>query len=197
MKHAEFFADGSISNASPSRVSNTGELHSARVHLFDEIERRKRAEGALARMHSHWRNIRKQLSGVGISFPATRDAGVDTKVEIDDMVEQLCQEVVVGRFVSEAIGRGLARAETEAAAKSLMESKNLEISRIRDKVEYCEAVNREIFQRNQEAVGMSLSLLLPFELFISNFSRQLFFFVLFFWRGVFLTYYFGNILMQK
>ncbi|OVA13489.1 hypothetical protein BVC80_379g15 [Macleaya cordata] len=148
----EFFSDGSVSNASPSLVSNIEELHAARVNLFDEIERRKRAENALARMRNSWQGIKTHLSRAGLSFPATGDGGEDNSQLEIDIVEQFCQEVVVARFVSEAIGKGLARAETEAAAEALMESKSLEISRLRDKLQYYEAVNHEMFQRNQEVV---------------------------------------------
>ncbi|KAI3987551.1 hypothetical protein MKX01_003237 [Papaver californicum] len=155
----EFFSDSSISNASPSRsrFSSIEELHAARVHLFDEIERRKRAEDALARMCNHWQSINSHwcASGVGLSLPATQEYEVDTELELDDRVEKFCQEVVVARFVSEAVGRGLARAEIEAAAKTVLESKNLEVLQLRDKLQYYEAVNHEMFQRNQEVVELT------------------------------------------
>ncbi|KAI3839632.1 hypothetical protein MKX03_018690 [Papaver bracteatum] len=155
----EFFSDSSISNASPSRsrFSSIEELHAARVHLFDEIERRKRAEDALARMRNHWQSINShwRASGFGLSLPETQEYEVDAELELDDRVEKFCQEVVVARFVSEAVGRGLARAEIEAAAETVLESKNLEISRLRDKLQYYEAVNHEMFQRNQEVVELT------------------------------------------
>ncbi|XP_058115333.1 uncharacterized protein LOC131258210 [Magnolia sinica] len=57
---------------------------------------------------------------------------------------------MVARFVSKAIGRGQARAETEAATKAVIDSKNHEISLLQDKVQYYEVVCHEMCQRNQE-----------------------------------------------
>lgn len=121
-------------------------------------------------MRNHWQSINShwRASRVGLSLSGTQEYEVDTELELDDRVEKFCQEVVVARFVSEAVGRGLARAEIEAAAETVLESKNLEISRLRDKLQYYEAVNHEMFQRNQEVVGMSFLALLLFESFISE-----------------------------
>ncbi|MCL7030570.1 hypothetical protein MKW94_025866 [Papaver nudicaule] len=108
-------------------------------------------------MRNHWQSINSHwhASGVELCLPGTQEYGVDTELELDGKVEKFCQEVVVARFVSEAIGRGLARAEVEAAAETVLESKNLEISRLRDKLQYYEAVNHEMFQRNQEVVELT------------------------------------------
>ncbi|XP_058082823.1 uncharacterized protein LOC131230834 [Magnolia sinica] len=148
----EFFSDSSAS--SPSFSSNLEiELRAVRLSLFEEIERRKKAEETLGRMQNQWQRIVDRLSEFGFSFPLTSDAG-NAQLEVDS-TERFCQEVVVARFVSEAIGRGQARAETEAAAEAIVDSKNHEISRLQDKVQYYEAVNHEMCQRNQEVKELS------------------------------------------
>lgn len=103
-------------------------------------------------MRSQWERIVNCLSQVGLSFPMTSETG-NTLLEIES-VEQFCQEIIITRFVSEAIGRGQARAEIEADAEVIIDSKNQEIGRLQDKLQYCEAVNREMSQRNQEIMGM-------------------------------------------
>lgn len=103
-------------------------------------------------MRSQWERIVNCLSQVGLSFPMTSETG-STLLEIES-VEQFCQEIIITRFVSEAIGRGQARAEIEADAEVIINSKNQEIGRLQDKLQYCEAVNREMSQRNQEIMGM-------------------------------------------
>ncbi|KAF6163421.1 hypothetical protein GIB67_029270 [Kingdonia uniflora] len=152
----EEFSDCSIPNVwSPltgSNMDSASGLHAARVNLFDEIERRKRAEDALAQLHSQWQRIREYLSQIGLSsFPETWNVDKDRDLEMD-MAEQFCQDVVVSRFISEVIGRSLARAEAEEAAEAVIETKNQEISRLRDKLQYYETVNHEMSQRNQEVL---------------------------------------------
>ncbi|XP_010245403.1 PREDICTED: uncharacterized protein LOC104588954 [Nelumbo nucifera] len=149
----EFFSDGSISNASPYLCRNIeAELCDARVNLFEEIERRKKAEDALSQMRNQWLRIRKHLSQAGLSVPVNLDAENNMQLEVD-VAEQLCQEVVIARYVSEAVGRGQARAETEAIAEALIKSKNQEISRLQDRLQYYETVNHEMSQRNQEEIA--------------------------------------------
>ncbi|XP_077231973.1 uncharacterized protein LOC143865539 isoform X2 [Tasmannia lanceolata] len=150
----EFFSDGSSSLASPSSISNLdAELRGARINLFEEIERRKKAEKALYDMHRHRQRIVEHLSQVGLSFPVASNAE-NMQLEIES-AERLCLEVAVTRFVSEAVGRGQARAEAEAAAEAIIDSKNHEIGRLRDKLQYREAVNHEMSQRNQKIIEIS------------------------------------------
>lgn len=101
-------------------------------------------------MQNQWNRTAKYLSQVGVSFPVIQHAE-DVQLEMDPSA--ICQEITVSRFVSEAIERGLVRAEAETAAEAVIHSKNHEISRLRDRLQYYEAVNREMSQRNQEIVG--------------------------------------------
>ncbi|EHA8590485.1 hypothetical protein COCNU_scaffold019367G000020 [Cocos nucifera] len=150
----DFFSDGSMSYSSPSLSTNSEiELHGLRVNLLEEIDRRKIAEEALLHMQNQWNRTAKYLSQVGVSFPVIQH-DEDVQVEIDSAA--ICQEITVSRFVSEAIERGLVRAEAEAAAEAVIHSKTHEISRLRDRLQYYEAVNREMSQRNLEIVGKIL-----------------------------------------
>ncbi|XP_068648812.1 uncharacterized protein [Aristolochia californica] len=145
----EFLSDSSL--ASPtSNLNFEAELCAARIHLLEEIERRSRAEQALADMCKQWDTICHKMSQAGLSFPvASATGGMQLETELAD---ELCQEVAVARAVAEAVGRGCARAESEAAAEAIINSKNYEITRLRDKLQYYGAVNHEMSLRNQEIV---------------------------------------------
>ncbi|KAA8547391.1 hypothetical protein F0562_003745 [Nyssa sinensis] len=128
------------------------ELREIRLSLLMEIEKRKQAEEALNNMRSHWLRIRQQLSLVGLTLPADPIAlAEDEQLDVDP-VEELCQQVYVTRFVSNSVGRGTAKAEVEMEMETQIELKNFEIARLWDRLHYYEAVNREMSQRNQEAV---------------------------------------------
>lgn len=148
----DFSSDGSISNARYYGKSIESEMRSTRLALLEEIEKRKTAEDALGLMYNEWRRVGNLLSAqTGLRFPSPPNAS-SMKLEIDS-IEQFSQEVFVARFVSEAIGKGLARAEAESAAEEIIKIKDQEISRLRDRLQYYEAVNREMCQRNQEVIG--------------------------------------------
>ncbi|XXG78833.1 hypothetical protein AAC387_Pa09g0011 [Persea americana] len=150
----DFLSDGSTSLRSYSFRSNVeAELHAARLNLSEEIEKRKKAEEALVLMRNQWQRIVCHLSQAALSFPMTSETG-ETPLEIES-VEQSCQEYIFLKFVSEAVVRDQARAETEADAKAIIDAKNQEIARLQDKLQYCETVNREMSQRNQEIMEMS------------------------------------------
>lgn len=129
------------------------ELREIRLSLLMEIEKRKQVEEVLSNMQTQWKRIHERLSLVGLNFPPNPVAGEELDSEQpDDQVEDLCQQVHVIRIVSEAIGRGIAKAELEAETEAQIESKNFEIARLWDRLSYYEAVNREMSQRNQEAL---------------------------------------------
>ncbi|XP_058179102.1 uncharacterized protein LOC131297915 isoform X1 [Rhododendron vialii] len=131
------------------------ELREIRLSLLMEIENRKQAEEALDNMRSQWLRIRQQLSFVGLTIPAEPiSLAEDERLGVDP-VEELCRQVYLARFVSHSIGRGTAKAEVEMEMETHIESKNFEIARLWDKLHYYEAVNREMSQRNQEAVEVS------------------------------------------
>ncbi|KAF7850166.1 hypothetical protein BT93_L5787 [Corymbia citriodora subsp. variegata] len=126
------------------------ELRGIRLSLLMEIEKRKQAEETLSNMQSNWQRIRQQLSLAGLTLPA------DLSLESDQLnveaAEQLNQQVQLARFVAEAIGRGMAKAEADMEMEAQLEAKNFEIARLCDRLHYYEAVNHEMSQRNQEAV---------------------------------------------
>nr|XP_016483099.1 PREDICTED: uncharacterized protein LOC107803824 [Nicotiana tabacum] len=129
------------------------ELREIRLSLLMEIEKRKHVEEALSNMQTQWQRIREQLSLVGLNFPPCPVAveGMDNE-QLDDQVEDLFQQVHIVRFVSDSIGRGIAKAEVETEMDAQIESKNIEMARLWDRLNYYEAVNREMSHRNQEAI---------------------------------------------
>ncbi|CAN6463294.1 unnamed protein product [Victoria cruziana] len=153
--YEELSSDGA-STPVPSFFDGDKELREIRTNLLMEIERRKQAEEALSHMKSQWARVVGQLSLVGITFPAA-SATADENDELQErgLIEELHQQIFVARFVSNLIGRGCARAEIEQEMESQIESKNFEISRLRDRIQYYEAVNHEMSQRNQEALEMA------------------------------------------
>ncbi|KAK6924388.1 hypothetical protein RJ641_010588 [Dillenia turbinata] len=132
-----------------------GELREIRLSLLLEIEKRKQAEESLSIMRKEWQRIREQLAHVGLTLPADPIFSSGEEQEDSDPVEELCQQVDMARFVSNSIGRGSAKAEVETEMEAQMEAKNFEIARLWDRLHYYEAVNREMSQRNQEAVELA------------------------------------------
>lgn len=118
-----------------------------------EIEKRKQAEEALNKLQCQWQRLREQLLLVGLTLPSDPTVATEGKQLDSDPAEELCQQVNLARFVSESIGKGIARAEVEAEMEAQLEVKNFEIARLLDRLHYYEAVNHEMSQRNQEAVG--------------------------------------------
>ncbi|KAL7205593.1 hypothetical protein ACSBR2_018514 [Camellia fascicularis] len=116
----DFSTDGSTSNFSSYGPRIESELRATRLSLLEEIEKRKAAEYAVGQMCTQWQRLGNLLSQVGLTF-ATAPNATSTQFEIDSL-EQLCQELLVTRFVAEAIGRGQARAEAEIAAEIIIDS---------------------------------------------------------------------------
>ncbi|PIN15775.1 hypothetical protein CDL12_11584 [Handroanthus impetiginosus] len=124
------------------------ELREIRLSLLMEIEKRKQAEETLNNMRNQWQRIREQLSLVGLTLPVdptSLPVGEDTAADV-------CQQVYLARFVSNSVGRGIAKAEVEMEMEAQIKVKNFEIARLLDRLHYYEAVNQEMSQRNQEVV---------------------------------------------
>ncbi|XP_061357649.1 uncharacterized protein LOC133301954 [Gastrolobium bilobum] len=156
---AEFFdaweelsSEGGTQN-SPHDVE--AELREIRLSLLMEIEKRKQVEESLNSMQSQWERIRQGLSLVGIVLPANLTAVAEDGQLSSDPVEDLCQQAYIARFVSNTIGRGTAKAEMEIEMEAQLESKNFEIARLLERLHCYETMNREMSQRNQEAVEMA------------------------------------------
>ncbi|KAK8653028.1 hypothetical protein V6N13_127049 [Hibiscus sabdariffa] len=127
------------------------DLREMRLSLLAEIEKRKQAEEALNKMQSKWRRIGQELRDVGLSLPV--DLLHVTEDELLNQAEECRQQVGAARFVSLSVGRGIARAEMEMEMETQIKLKNFEIARLLDRLHYYETVNREMSQRNQEAIG--------------------------------------------
>lgn len=149
----ELFTEEPTSNVSLHDATIASELHSLRLELLEETKKRKAAEDALIMMRSQWLKIRDILSQEGLTFPSPSDVISGMELE-HGSIEQLVQELAVARFVAKAIGKGQARAEAELASEAILETKNQEISRLKDRLQYYEAVNHEMSLRNQEIIGV-------------------------------------------
>ncbi|KAJ8455953.1 hypothetical protein OPV22_034869 [Ensete ventricosum] len=149
----DILSDGS---ARSSYVNVEDDLHEMRLNVLMEIEKRTQAEEALVNLQNQWQRLRHQLSLVGLKLPTppTVPEAVDVPANLDP-AEELYQQVVVARFVADAVGRGCARAEVQREMETQIASKNFEIARLSDRLQYYEAANKEMSQRNQEAVEMA------------------------------------------
>ncbi|KAJ3705475.1 hypothetical protein LUZ61_009180 [Rhynchospora tenuis] len=146
----------------PSRGNNIEEeLREIRLSLLMEIEKRKQAEEAVESLRNQWMKLSNQLSLVGLHLPppppifTERNGNCNSSNFELDPVEELSQQIIVSRLVSDAISKGISRTEVEAEIEPIIQSKNFEISRLMDRVQYYEFANREMSQRNQEAVEMA------------------------------------------
>lgn len=145
----------SESGPQSSHYDVEAELREIRLSLLMEIEKRKQTEESLNDMRTQWQRIREQLAHVGLTLPADPTAVAEGEQPNIDPAEELCRQVYLARFVSESVGRGVAKAETEVEMEAQIEAKNFEIARLCDRLHYYEAMNREMSQRNQEAVEMT------------------------------------------
>lgn len=130
------------------------DLRGMRLNLLMETEKRKQAEEALNSMQNQWQKLRQQLSLVGLTLPADPTTVAEGDLDCDP-AEDLSQQVCLARFVSDSIGRGAARAEVEMEMEAQIESKNFEIARLCDRLHFYEVVNREMYQRNQDALEVA------------------------------------------
>ncbi|KAE9612972.1 hypothetical protein Lalb_Chr05g0212661 [Lupinus albus] len=142
----------SESGTQNSRYDVEAELCEMRLSLLMEIEKRKQAEESFNNMRRQWESIRQALYRAGITLPENLIAVAEDGKPNSDVVEDLYQQVHVARFISNIIGRGTARAEEEMEMEAQLESKNFEIARLLERLHYYETMNREMSQRNQEAV---------------------------------------------
>ncbi|XP_027346683.1 uncharacterized protein LOC113858308 isoform X2 [Abrus precatorius] len=150
--NTELSSEGGTQN---SQCDVEAELCEIRLSLLMEIEKRKQVEESLTSMQSQWERIRQGLYLLGIVLPADLIDIAESGQQISDPVEDICQQVCIARFISNSIGRGTARAEVETEMEAQLESKNFEIARLLERLHCYETMNREMSQRNQEAVEMA------------------------------------------
>ncbi|KAM0022258.1 hypothetical protein Hdeb2414_s0023g00626591 [Helianthus debilis subsp. tardiflorus] len=142
-----------LSSESGSQILSNdveAELRDIRLSLLTEVDKRKQAEDCINDMKSQWRRVCQQLSLIGLNLP--EDLVMLKDQSEDDLEKELSRQINVIRFVSNSIGRGIAKAEIEAEMEVQLESKNFEIARLLDRLRYYEAVNHEMSQRNQETI---------------------------------------------
>ncbi|KAL7157487.1 hypothetical protein ABFS83_02G081000 [Erythranthe nasuta] len=143
----DFSSEGSVSNT-PSYCSRIEpELHATRLRILEEIEKRTNAEASLLLMHNQWERISNLMSRAGLTFPAPPSLTHLKEGNTSSLMDQFAQEFVFISFIDEAIAKGEARAEAEEAADVIIESKDQEILRLQDKLQYYETVNHELSQR--------------------------------------------------
>jgi hypothetical protein len=128
------------------------DLREMRLSLLTEIERRKQAEETLEIWQKEWKKLSHHLSHVALSLPSPSIAE-DTDDSSVDPGAELCQQITVSQLVAAAISQDFARAEVASEMEAVIATKNFEIARLSDRVQYYEAANREMSQRNQEAIG--------------------------------------------
>lgn len=132
------------------------EIDALRSKISMEIERSTRAEEALSLWQDRWQEMIEKFSLIGLSLPSIEISASSQgeKAGPVDFADDVCGQLIVARMVAHAVGRGSLRAELDKEMKMLIDSKDFEISRLRDKLQYYELVNREMSQRNQEAIEL-------------------------------------------
>jgi len=148
------FEEISSDGATRSSRCMDDDYREIRLSMLTEIEGKKQAEEAAENWQKEWKKLSHHLSLIALSLPspAVDENADDTSM---DPGAELCQQITVSQLVAAAIARGLGRAEVESEMESVISAKNFEIARLSDRVQYYEAANREMSQRNQEAIEMS------------------------------------------
>ncbi|KAF5809942.1 hypothetical protein HanRHA438_Chr04g0173341 [Helianthus annuus] len=146
----DFSSEGSMLSC---RGNIESELHTARANLLEEIEKRKAAEDDVAAMSTHLHTVSKiLLSQTGVTSSSNESR--PTRFDIN-AIKQFSEEVIVARFVAEAMGKAEARAEAELAAQVIIGSKDKDISRLQDRLQYYEAMIHEMSQNNLESMEVA------------------------------------------
>ncbi|KAG2651859.1 hypothetical protein PVAP13_1NG320719 [Panicum virgatum] len=104
------------------------------AEFYDAFEGGSKQKEALENWQTEWMKLSQHLSRVALSLPYPSIAE-----NTDDSSLLL----------------SLAHAEVESEMETVIAAKNFEIARLSDRVQYYEAANREMSQRNQEAIEMS------------------------------------------
>ncbi|KAL9274448.1 hypothetical protein AKJ16_DCAP13597 [Drosera capensis] len=123
------------------------EVREMRLSLLMEIEKRKQAEESLNNMRNQWQMLREKMKAIGLVLPPDSFAGDGM-----DSADEVCRQFHMTRLLSECIGIEVAKDEAEAILEAQLETKNFEIARLNDRLHYYETINREMSQRNQEAI---------------------------------------------
>ncbi|KAL5704018.1 hypothetical protein ACHQM5_022496 [Ranunculus cassubicifolius] len=132
------------------------ELRERRLSWLMEMESRNQAEETVEILKRQWERLAQKLADEGLTLPsASTIFAEDEKSEGFDPAEQLCEQIRLARAVSVSVGRAEAKAEADLELESKIESKNFEIQRLLQRLNYYETVNGEMSLRNQEATEMA------------------------------------------
>lgn len=156
------FDDSASEDDACSSISNTRRLPRSFENLTpllqEEIARRIRAEESLASMQLRWNEMAKRCSLIGLSMSSgpIQDGTLERGSQIvQDPSNQFSEQLMVARLVGGAIASAAVRAIKDEELESMLAVKNREISRLWDKLQYVELVNREMSQRNQEVIEIA------------------------------------------
>ncbi|MCO5576174.1 hypothetical protein L7F22_029982 [Adiantum nelumboides] len=124
--------------------------------LQEEIVRRRRAEEALVLLQQGWHEAAQKCASMGISLTASEDLLDNRSIaNLHGGYEPFARRLYVARVVAGAVASAAVRAAKDEELDGIIANKNWEISRLRDKLEYVELVNREMSQRNQEVTEIT------------------------------------------
>ncbi|KAJ7571482.1 hypothetical protein O6H91_01G164600 [Diphasiastrum complanatum] len=146
--------DGQLSSMYPSCTCNVN------LSYLDEfkanVERCVSEQRALVTLKQQHEKVAHEFSlSRFFSIPSDKQIIGRTSRNVFDLSDQIGQILEVTRFVACAIAKGTAKAEAEEELASIMDCKNREISRLRDKLQYYETLNHEMSHRNQECIEIT------------------------------------------
>lgn len=143
----------SSTSLTPKMRGKSAEIVTPRVQ--QEIARRITAEEAAASLQRRWNEMARKCSLIGVPVTSVEDKLESKRHSIQDLYEQFSEKLVVARLVGGAVASAAVRAAKDEELESMVARKNLEISRLWDKLQYVELVNREMSQRNLEAMEIT------------------------------------------
>ncbi|KAH7372920.1 hypothetical protein KP509_17G029200 [Ceratopteris richardii] len=123
--------------------------------LQEEVARRIRAEEALALLQESCNGIIQRCASIGILMAPNEDMTNSIGKNMHDACDHLSERLAVARMVAGAVARAAAKVTKDEEMEHLIASKNWEISRLWDKLQYLEIINREMSQRNQECIEIA------------------------------------------
>ncbi|KAJ7254316.1 hypothetical protein O6H91_Y417400 [Diphasiastrum complanatum] len=158
----EFF-DAPESPASGSSIGDELPYDGTRTTNLDkldeleaDVEQCGSAQRALLTLKQQHEAVLEKLFLSGISLTPSHNQIIGrSSADLLDLSDQIIQRIEVARLVTCAVARGAAKAEAEKELALIIDSKNREISRLRDKLLYCETINHEMSQRNQESIEIA------------------------------------------
>lgn len=122
--------------------------------LQKERAGRIRAEEAVKLLQLRWNEAAQKCTSMGFSS-TPNELMVDRSRDLHEVYEHFLDRLAVARVVAGAVASAAIRADRDEELERIIANKNWEISRLWDKLQYVELVNREISQRNQEDIEVA------------------------------------------